>query len=253
MNELEHNNKQMINGQLLQELTTLRKRVAEFEKTKAGFEQLTQRYQTTLESITDGFVSFDKEWRFTYVNDSVLKMFQATREELLGKTPWEVSPEGFQQEFFSELTRSCDFSVSVHFEEFYPEPINRWLECHCYPEPGGVSVRFRDVTERKEKEDALRKVQAELQLVANATPIVLTRVSRDMRYVFVNEACAKMFGRPREEIIGKSIPEIMGKEAFDTIRPYVDRVLQGESVQYEREIPYQGIGSRFMQVESSGW
>jgi PAS domain S-box-containing protein len=106
-----------------------------------------------------------------------------------------------------------------------------------------------DITERKEKERQLCALQDELQLVANATPVVLTRLSRDLRYIFVNEAFVRMFGRPREEIIGRPIVEIMGKEGFETIRPYVERVLQGESVEYETEIPYQGIGSRFMHVE----
>jgi PAS domain S-box-containing protein len=57
-----------------------------------------------------------------------------------------------------------------------------------------------------------------------------------------------MFGRTREEIVGKSIVEIMGKEAFETIRPYVEKVLSGQRVEYETEIPYQGVGSRFMHV-----
>ncbi len=102
-----------------------------------------------------------------------------------------------------------------------------------------------DVTARKQAEEALRVKEAELQLVADATPIVLARLSRDLRYVFVNRACAQMFGRPAEEIIGKPIPEIIGREAFETIRPYVESVLRGEKVEYEIEIPYKGIGTRF--------
>jgi PAS domain S-box-containing protein len=105
-----------------------------------------------------------------------------------------------------------------------------------------------DITQRMQAEEALREKQAELQLVADATPVLLTRLSRDLRYVFVNRACAEWFGRPPDEIVGKPIVEVMGREAFETIRPYVERVLQGQRVEYETQIPYQGIGTRFMHV-----
>ena len=57
-----------------------------------------------------------------------------------------------------------------------------------------------------------------------------------------------MFGVPAEEIVGRPIAEVMGRDAFETIRPYVERVLLGEKVEYEAEIPYQGIGTRVKQV-----
>jgi PAS domain S-box-containing protein len=105
-----------------------------------------------------------------------------------------------------------------------------------------------EVAIRKETGEELRAREAEFQLVAEATPVLLTRISRDLRYVFVNQACANWLGRSAEEIIGKSIVEILGQEAFETIRPYFERVLQGERVEYEVQIPYKGRGHQFMQV-----
>jgi PAS domain S-box-containing protein len=96
--------------------------------------------------------------------------------------------------------------------------------------------------------EALQVKEAELQLVINRTPLLLTRSSRDLRYVFVNRASAEFFGRPAAEIIGRPIAEIMGEAAFATIRPHVEAVLQGKSVEFEIEIPYAHPGRRFMRV-----
>jgi PAS domain S-box-containing protein len=92
------------------------------------------------------------------------------------------------------------------------------------------------------------RIEAELELIASRTPLLLTRCSKDMRFVFVNRACAEFFGRPSEEIIGRPIVEIMGAEAFAAIQPYVERVLRGEQVEFEQAIRYAHPGPRFMQV-----
>jgi PAS domain S-box-containing protein len=100
----------------------------------------------------------------------------------------------------------------------------------------------------RQVEAVLRAGEAELQLIADATPVLLTRVSRDLKYLFVNRARAELFGRPPEKIIGRSVAEIVGDGAFEAIRPYIERVLQGERVECESEIPYKGTHARFMRV-----
>ena len=113
-------------------------------------------------------------------------------------------------------------------------------------------VRMRgtvqDITELRKAEETILAKEAELQLIADLTPVLLNRLSRDLHYVYVNRACAEIFGLSREEIIGKPIVEIIGKEVFETIRPYIEKVLQGQRVEYESEILYQGVNPRFMHV-----
>lgn len=86
----------------------------------------------------------------------------------------------------------------------------------------GASKIIRDITERKQMEDALRAREAELEAIINRTPFMLTRCSRDLRYTFVSQAYAAMIGRSPGEVAGKPIVEIMGEEGFTTIRPHVD-------------------------------
>ena len=98
-----------------------------------------------LESITDGFVAFDKKWCYTYVNSNAARILRKSTEELLGKVCWGIFPEALNLRFFSEFNKAVKTGVPVHFEAFYPEPMNVWYECHCYPSEDGLSVFFSDV------------------------------------------------------------------------------------------------------------
>jgi len=104
-----------------------------------------------------------------------------------------------------------------------------------------------DISDRKEAEDALRDREAELGLVAQATPVILTRCSRDLRYLYINAAGARLFALEPEQVIGRPICEVMDARAFDMIQPHIERVLRGETVEYEEQIPY-GPSPRWMRV-----
>ena len=77
---------------------------------------------------------------------------------------------------------------------------------------------------------------------------MLARCSSDLKYVFVNRAYAAMLQKSPEEIVGKSIVELVGAKGMTTMKPYIDRVLKGELVEFEDLIALQGIGSRFLRT-----
>ena len=90
--------------------------------------------------------------------------------------------------------------------------------------------------------------EGELEKILNCTPFLLTRCSRDLRYLYVSKAYATMIGRAPDRVAGKPIIEIMGPQGFETIRPYVETVLRGQLVEYEAEIHFAGVGLRHLHV-----
>jgi PAS domain S-box-containing protein len=90
--------------------------------------------------------------------------------------------------------------------------------------------------------------EAQLQRLFDDTPFILARCSRDLRYVFVSRAYAEMIGRKPEDIAGRQIVEIMGREGMAVIRPYIERVLAGEHVSYESDVPFADVGVRSLRV-----
>lgn len=104
------------------------------------------------------------------------------------------------------------------------------------------------VDERSRAEKAVRDKESELEQITQSTPLMLTRCTPDLRYRFVNKAYAALLGRRPEQIIGSRIEDIIGPVGFNSILPYIERVLQGEHVEFEQEVAYRDIGPRFMRV-----
>ncbi|HEY4856357.1 MAG TPA: HWE histidine kinase domain-containing protein, partial [Xanthobacteraceae bacterium] len=78
------------------------------------------------------------------------------------------------------------------------------------------------------------------------TPFILIRCSPDLRYRFVSEAYARMLGRRPEDIVGKTMGEIIGEDGLNTVLPHIKKVLRGERAEYESEIQYQSVGKRWL-------
>ncbi|HEX9186803.1 MAG TPA: PAS domain S-box protein, partial [Vicinamibacteria bacterium] len=108
--------------------------------------------RATLESIADGFVAFDGEWRVVYVTAPAERILGVRREEVLGQSCWEVFPLTLGTSLEREYRRAAAGEVG-DFENFY-EPWGRWFHNRCFPrEGGGIAVYFKDITERKQAEE----------------------------------------------------------------------------------------------------
>ena len=109
-----------------------------------------------LESITDAFYALDREWRFSYLNQRALDHFGATRDALLGRVIWDAFPVTRGSLIQQEYERAAREQCSVAFETASLLS-SRWIEVRAYPTPQGLTVYFRDVTDRKQAEEQLRQ------------------------------------------------------------------------------------------------
>jgi PAS domain S-box-containing protein len=104
----------------------------------------------------------------------------------------------------------------------------------------------RDVTPRLEAEASARVRERQLRFITDSAPVMIAHCDPGHRFKFVNRPYAARFGLQPADLIGRSIAEVLGQEAYDTIRPYLDRAVAGQRVDVEIEVPYERLGRQFM-------
>jgi PAS domain S-box-containing protein len=128
---------------------------------KRAQKQLAEAHRRTvsiLESISDGFISFDREWRYTYINAAAAKMACKTGGELLGRRFWDVWPEAVDSPFGVAFRRAVAENTPVQVEGLYPR-LDVWLEVRCYPSNEGLTLFFTNTTERRRSQERLQQKQ----------------------------------------------------------------------------------------------
>src|SRR5262245_31977747 len=102
---------------------------------------------------------------------------------------------------------------------------------------------------------ALTAVRAkeDVRQILDRAAIGLARCSRDQRYLACNHAYEKLVGMSAEQIIGRPMIDVMGSKAFEVIRPYIERVLRGERVEFDVEVPISDGEPRFYHVVDEPW
>jgi PAS domain S-box-containing protein len=111
------------------------------------------RSESIVESITDGFVTFDRDMRFTYVNAQAAAMFGMSRDELVGRDINTMRHGGASP--FTKLIRAVIDERSAGAVEGYGTITGRWLDMRAYPaDDGGATAYFQDITTRRRQQEA---------------------------------------------------------------------------------------------------
>ncbi|MDF5723629.1 MAG: PAS domain-containing protein [Rhizonema sp. PD37] len=151
-------------------------------------------------------------------------------------------------------------------------PIEAW-GTPVFDEQGNVAyaiVAFQDITERRRSEqlladynytleqqvaertaalqkseaalrdvyDELRLQEQQLRLITDALPALISYVDENQRYQFVNRTYEVWLSCSQDEILGKSVREVLGEAAYQIALPHINLVQAGQMTTYEAEIPY---------------
>jgi PAS domain S-box-containing protein len=140
-----------------------------------------ERLVLALESMADAFISFDRQWRFTYVNAHAERLLQRTREELLGGVIWELFPDADVGTFARHYRKAMDENVTVQSEEYHAGS-GTWAQVKVYPSEQGLAIFYRDITESVLAEVEIRSLNAGLEERVKERTAQLEEANKELQF-----------------------------------------------------------------------
>ena len=195
----------------------------------------------------------DNEECYRFVNAAYQQWFGRPRNEIVGRKVRDVLGTAYPaaKPFIAQALKG----QPVHFELALDSVAGERHVMVVYSPDlqadgrvAGFSAMATDITDRRDHEQALRAQERQLRLITEALPVFIAQCDRDYRLTFVNKTYADRFGFHPKEIVGKRIPEIVGDEAFSTVRQYIDAALRGQPQEHEVNVPLPNGGNQFMQM-----
>ncbi|WP_119460686.1 HWE histidine kinase domain-containing protein [Rhodospirillaceae bacterium SYSU D60014] len=214
------------NRRLVEANCALQETARATERLRAEAASARQALDAVLSSISDGFMTVDRAWRFTRVNAKAAAIAGLEPEVMIGRNVWDLFPDTVG----TLLHRKAHFAAArrtpVEFEYFCPR-LDRWFEYRFYPSSEGLTVLENDITARKAAERRQRVLTAELQhRVKNNLALIRSLSTRTLRRARSLEDFAAIFeGRLHALAVTQSLLSRGGAEEVDLHELLLDELL----------------------------
>ena len=163
----------------LEEKDEYEQRVRTLEAEVARYEDVLDEQERYLDRVTDIFAVLDTDWRFRYINEGAREAFSSyigadlPKEELIGRCIWDEVHRAED----SNLYEACHEAVATQEPIWYEAQHGggeKWVLTRIFPSETGLTYFSREITDRKEREEELRRKNERLDAFASL-------VSHDLR------------------------------------------------------------------------
>ncbi|MFO0683727.1 MAG: PAS domain S-box protein [Sandaracinus sp.] len=213
-----------------------------------------------ISDATASIAIFDRELRYIATSRLWLREFGGGRTDLTGLRHYDVVPE--IPDAWREVHRRAlaGEALNAEADEFVRADGKRmWLRWACHPwrtdtgEIGGLIMSSEDVTEAVEARRALSESEGRYRRLFELTPDAVL-LNQDHRVAFANPAACVLFGvHSAEDLVGRSVWDIVHPASHDAIRLRIAALERGESVSHRypiRTMRFDGAAPRDVEVSA---
>ena len=174
---------------------------------------LPQVLQSLPEIIADGLILLDSDFRIVVFNDAAARFLNREAKDVIGKILFdEAFKEAKGSIFEVEYRQAFEDQKTRTFETYFGvEPYVNWYDVRAYPYQSGLAVLFIVSTERREREEELKRSEEKFRMVSETLSEGLWLVDKNAKTTYVNPFMARMLGYEPEEMTGRHLFEFMGE------------------------------------------
>jgi len=217
--------------------------ITERQQQEEALKQSEARYRAIVEHQTDLVCRYLPEGTLTFVNQAYCRYFGKREDELVGYSFisfWSKNEQRSLKKSLARVTPTQPVAITEHSITL-PNGTARWQQWFfraLFDENGQV-IEYqgvgRDITKRKQAEEALRQSEERLRLVSSAAPVILFAIDNQAILTFIRGKALRLFHLTDDQLVGQSI-----FEAFAHMPNYLKDIrctLAGESTTHVMTLP----------------
>lgn len=256
-------------NEIMNELTKLRQRVAELEKSEAECKKLKKtllqsekRFKDITKNASEWIWELDLAGKYTYASPAVKAILGYKPEEVLKIHIYDLFHPEDRKNLKKKVFRM--FVKKQSFRKFINRCIHKngrtvWLSTSGVPVFGdkGDLLGYRgvniDITEQRQAMDFLAQSERRYRILVETLQEGVGIVDLDENIVFANSAFCNIFGYPREKLIGVNLGEFISRDELEKVRQETAKRKKNAASQYELRIKRKDGAFRDISIHASPW
>ena len=183
--------------------------ITEHRQAEEALRQSEERYRTILEDIEDGYYEVDLTGNLTFFNDSLCRILGYSKDEMMGMGNQQYTdPENRKKLFeaFNRVYRTGKSTQGFDWEVFRKDGTKIFGEVSVSlikdskGQPTGFRGIARDITDRKQAEEALRTEKRRFQTLSEQAPFGMVMIEHDGTFRYINPKFKELFGYDLSDI-----------------------------------------------------
>lgn len=220
----------------------------ERRRADAAAEAATERLATVFDRVTDAVLGMNSSFRYTYANQEALRLLDMELDDLVDEVAWDVFPELEETAFGPAIREAMAVQETQTVEAYWP-PLDTWYFVRVYPAEDGLSIYFRDISERKARERELATERERYRQLVESATVGIVGYAADGEIVYANDAAASLAGVPSaDELEGRTPLEFIHPDDREQARERMARVIEHGEALEPTEYRVQGADDERRQV-----